>query len=92
MHKRLEIVLKVVGYAALYLATPIAMAVGLDFGDLEADIEDTIMNGKKVVVMIAFAGAVLTYAVTRNVKAVGALVGLIFLAAKGLEIALGYIG
>lgn len=92
MRKYWKVYLKTIFLLAIYSAVPVARATGLDFGELESDIEDTIMNGKKIVVMIAFAGAVLTYAVTRNIKAVGALVGLIFLAAKGLEIALGYIG
>ena len=92
MHKNIKTCFKAMGYLALYLAVPVAMAGGLDFGELESDIEDTITNGKKIVVMIGFAVAVLTYLFTRNVKAVAGLVGLIFLAAQGLEIALSYMG
>lgn len=92
MHKRLKTILKAASYLALYCVVPVAIAGGLDFADLESDIEDTIVNGKKIVVMIGFAVAVLTYLFTRNVKAVAGLVGLIFLAAQGLEIALGYMG
>ena len=40
--------------------------------------------------MGGFAAAILTYVFTRSVKAVAAFVGLIFFAAKGLDIALGY--
>lgn len=89
MHKRLKIGLKILGYSALYFVTPIAMATGLDFGYFEADIEDTLTNGKKIVVMMGFAVAVMTYLFTRNVKAVAGLVGLVFLEAQVLEIALG---
>lgn len=84
--------LKIMFYLALYCLVPMAMADGLDFGGLEKDIEETIVNGKKIVVMIGFALAVLTYLFTRNIKAVAGLVGLIFLSAQGLEIALGYMG
>jgi len=85
-------VFKIMSYVALYCIVPAAMAAGLDFGDLESDIEETIVNGKKIIVMIGFALAVLTYLFTRNIKAVAGLVGLIFLSAQGLEIALGYMG
>jgi hypothetical protein len=92
MHKCLKTVFKTLGYFALYCVVPIARAKGLDFGDLETDIEDTIVNGKKIVVMVGFAGTVLIWLFTRNFKVVAGMIGLVFFAAQGLEIALNYVG
>lgn len=92
MNKKLKTSLTVIGYLALYSFVPIAMASGLEFGDLEKDIEDTILNGKKIIVMLGFAGTVLTWVLTRNIKAVAGMVGLVFFTAQGLEIALNYVG
>ena len=45
MNGRLKAGLKILGYITLYSAFPLARASGLDFGDLEADVEGTIDSG-----------------------------------------------
>ena len=92
MNQGLKTCLKAIGYFALYAAVPLARATGLDFGTLEADVEETIEGSRKLIIMVAFVGAIGTYVITRSIKAVAAFAGLIFFIAEGLNIALGYIG
>jgi hypothetical protein len=92
MNKTLKTCIKAIGYFALYAAVPVARAAGLDFGELETDIEETIDGSRKIIISVAFVAALGTYLVTKSAKAMVFFAVLIFFIAQGLNIALGYVG